>query len=295
MPECLYCGKSFTEKQQQSRRGHGAFCSYACGYWMRQGISPESLHRDRDLWRQPGGKYLTSNGYVAVYVGKADTSSGYQLEHRLVMSQHLGRPLESWEHVHHKDGNRQNNDLSNLELLTNTEHQRLHNWPITQSKKVPVICAWPGCGIVKMVKLSRSHGEHYCGNEHKLMRAHQKAAEFHAQQRALKPLAVKPIKVVPPNEPKPCKRCGTLFKRRWASETAKAEYCSRTCALRDITEAREADYVPPEPKMCRWCAQSYLPRFKAEEIASQYCSRAHWQADTVVRWHGEGNPQRKVG
>lgn len=28
--------------------------------------------------------------------------------------------------IHHKDGNRYNNDLSNLQLLTKTEHHRLH-------------------------------------------------------------------------------------------------------------------------------------------------------------------------
>jgi hypothetical protein len=37
-------------------------------------------------------------------------------EHRYLMEQHLGRPLESYEAVIWRDGNRQNNDLSNLLL-----------------------------------------------------------------------------------------------------------------------------------------------------------------------------------
>jgi hypothetical protein len=34
------------------------------------------------------------------------------------MEQHLGRYLEKYETVHHKDGDRLNNDISNLELWT---------------------------------------------------------------------------------------------------------------------------------------------------------------------------------
>lgn len=40
----------------------------------------------------------------------------YAWEHRMVMGEHLGRRLYDFENVHHKDGNRQNNALENLEL-----------------------------------------------------------------------------------------------------------------------------------------------------------------------------------
>lgn len=47
-------------------------------------------------------------------------------EHRYIMEQFLGRKLKSNEIVHHIDGNKRNNNLSNLEILTRSEHARLH-------------------------------------------------------------------------------------------------------------------------------------------------------------------------
>jgi len=46
--------------------------------------------------------------------------------HRFVMEQFLKRKLETWEHVHHIDGNSLNNDLKNLIVLSNSDHQKNH-------------------------------------------------------------------------------------------------------------------------------------------------------------------------
>lgn len=48
--------------------------------------------------------------------------AGYVKEHRLVIAQAIGRCLIKGEVVHHKDRNRHNNTLENLELTDNKKH-----------------------------------------------------------------------------------------------------------------------------------------------------------------------------
>lgn len=49
--------------------------------------------------------------------------------HRVVAEQMLGRPLEKGEIVHHKDGNKWNNDPSNLEVMSQSMHMKIHLHP----------------------------------------------------------------------------------------------------------------------------------------------------------------------
>lgn len=56
--------------------------------------------------RRPAG-----SGYINVKHG-----GKWVPEHRVIMAQQLGRPLESWERVHHKNGRRDDNRPENLEL-----------------------------------------------------------------------------------------------------------------------------------------------------------------------------------
>ena len=58
--------------------------------------------------------------------GKTYTKTYGRHTHRVVAEQMLGRPLAKGEIVHHIDGNRRNNAPENLQVMTQSEHARLH-------------------------------------------------------------------------------------------------------------------------------------------------------------------------
>lgn len=65
------------------------------------------------------GRY-TKNGYVMLFKKShprlKSIKGGYVFEHILVMEEYLERYLEKDENVHHRNGIKDDNDISNLEL-----------------------------------------------------------------------------------------------------------------------------------------------------------------------------------
>lgn len=80
-----------------------------------------------------GGRIEISGGYVGIYYHPAmfkpmASRTGYIPEHRLIMAQYIGRCLDTKERVHHKNGNRRDNRLENLELHDGVaSHMQEHN------------------------------------------------------------------------------------------------------------------------------------------------------------------------
>ena len=59
---------------------------------------------------------------------------GYKLEHRAIMEEHLGRKLERNEYVHHINGNKKDNRLENLMVMTPQAHNDLHKTKLSRIK-----------------------------------------------------------------------------------------------------------------------------------------------------------------
>lgn len=74
--------------------------------------------------RGTGSGWSINQGYRR-YTRRGDKNEG-KYEHVLIMEGIIGRMLAPNEVVHHKNGNKLDNRVENLELLTRAEHINLH-------------------------------------------------------------------------------------------------------------------------------------------------------------------------
>ena len=112
---CKYCGNKFYTTRND-------FCSKEC--WLKY----KKEHYEHKLYKE--------NGYICRYV-KDYNKKGNVKEHRYIMEQLLERKLKPNEIVHHIDGNKENNDINNLQVMTRGEHSKLHREKeLSQGKKL---------------------------------------------------------------------------------------------------------------------------------------------------------------
>jgi hypothetical protein len=82
---------------------------------------------------------ITPSGYIRLKI-----KGQLIFEHRYIWEKFNGKIPDGFE-IHHKNGNKQDNRLSNLELITRLEHRRLHEgWKLENNlwlKKCPD-CNW---------------------------------------------------------------------------------------------------------------------------------------------------------
>lgn len=124
---CDNCLKKFlTYNCYLKRERKHRFCCKKCEAEFK------NYNNTLDSWR--GGYISKSTGYKYIKF------NGKQVEeHRLVMMKNLGRELLATEHVHHKNGNKLDNRIENLQLLNNKEHSKLHG-NLKNNERICTIC-----------------------------------------------------------------------------------------------------------------------------------------------------------
>lgn len=114
---CLNCGK-------KCKRPTTKLCSIEC-----RSAHLAKIHKGRTL--NSGRTHLKRTKNLDLTVGYTRSWNGYILYrgrrvHRELMQEVIGRKLEAWEDVHHINGNKEDNSIENLIVLSKREHAKIH-------------------------------------------------------------------------------------------------------------------------------------------------------------------------
>lgn len=133
--KCDNCNTEFTRqigKEIDRRRCNNNYSHYCSQCPSLSLAGKKGRETKRQISRERVGERMTtSHGYIRVWVGDTYTLSNHTycgsiFEHTFVMEQHLGRALKRDEVVHHIDGNKQNNSIENLDVMTVDQHNKCH-------------------------------------------------------------------------------------------------------------------------------------------------------------------------
>lgn len=185
--ECVHCGKQYQNRKHQNREIK--LCSRECYFDnISNQIGKESLNTKRcskcnDLMSYlrfskdsskkdglyPSCKECVSktNGCILSEIKMRIDSGGYPCYrgvrvHRYKYQAFIGRELKRKEHIHHKNGNKKDYRLSNLEILTDSEHHKLHYESMDKKPQEYLVEQDRDCVICGSCFKSFSYRAKYC-------------------------------------------------------------------------------------------------------------------------------------
>ncbi len=113
--KCNVCGTEKWIPGSKIKDGYGKFCSKECTHKHQRTKTGKLSHR----WK--GGRCKMS-GYWHIKIGYKN----YRREHVLKMEEKIGRRIYAHECVHHINGIKTDNRIENLQLMSRSDHSRLH-------------------------------------------------------------------------------------------------------------------------------------------------------------------------
>lgn len=115
--KCQKCGVDFHVRPSYAQQ---KYCSKKCE------VADDIM---RPLERTHNGKPAKKDtrGYILLWEPDHPGCGcrGWKPEHRMMVEKHLGRVLVPTEHVHHKNGIKDDNRLENLEVLNENDHAKI--------------------------------------------------------------------------------------------------------------------------------------------------------------------------
>jgi hypothetical protein len=189
--------------------------------------------------------------YFDGYKFTRDDKTGYYLNstirqrlHRYVWEFYNG-PIPKGYHIHHKDFNRANNDISNLQLLSLEEHEKLHGEAHRADEDFHI---WARTNLAKTARPKASEW-------HKSV----EGREWHKKQfeKSRSKIFIERDFI--------CENCGKPFK----STQTESRFCSNSCK----SAWRRKAGLDNEKRICASCGKSFtVNKYSKAECCSRSCS-----------------------
>jgi len=132
--KCEQCGITVFIHQYRLHNNDRSFrfCSRQC---KDESLKVAMRGSNNPRWKD--GMYHHDGGYIRLLHPEHPMANKnrYIPVHRLIMSQIEGRNLDPEEIVHHRNGIKTDNRPENLELMTKSEHMKLHSTARWQQRK----------------------------------------------------------------------------------------------------------------------------------------------------------------